>query len=281
MDFKEFTFRVVLLFLPGLGGFILFERLTVHKKTENTLLVLYSLVFGFAAYGLVWVLYSYLFPRINIHWQTNLPTTMAFWDELQDAKQPLKFPEIAEACFSAICVAIIASYLSNYYKCSGDRVGRFFGATRKSGSIDVWGAILNSSGTDFVTIRDADSDLAYDGWIYYFSEEQPTMELVLRDVAVYQNSDGSFLYQVGAMYFKLDSKKIALEFRGIKITDKFKLETQVANEKNQSTGSGGNDQRGSAEAGGNQSGANKPAPPAATPSTSSQVSAAATQKIGS
>jgi Family of unknown function (DUF6338) len=280
MDFKEFTFRVVLLFLPGLVGFILFERLTVHKKTENFLLILYSLVFGFAAYGFTWGAYSYLFPWINSHWLTTLPTKMVFWDELQDANRPLEFREIAAACLSAICVAIIASYLSNYKVLY--RVGRFFRATRKSGSIDVWGAILSASGTDFVTIRDKDADLAYDGWIYYFSEEQPTMELVLRDVAVYRNSDAVFLYQVGAMYFKLDPKKIALEFRGIKISDKFKLEAQAPNEKTEPTGSGGNDQRGPAETGGSQSGADKPASSAATRSTASQVSAAATsQKIDS
>jgi hypothetical protein len=93
MDLKEFTFRLVILFFPGLLAFMIFERLTVHKKTEPFFFVINSFVFGILAYFFTWTLSLSLFPLINGKIQTwhdqygipilDLPIRMAVWDELK------------------------------------------------------------------------------------------------------------------------------------------------------------------------------------------------------
>src|ERR1051325_6315457 len=61
MDLREFTFRLVILFFPGLLAFMIFERLTVHKKTEPFFFVINSFVFGIVAYFCTWTLSLGLF----------------------------------------------------------------------------------------------------------------------------------------------------------------------------------------------------------------------------
>jgi hypothetical protein len=129
--------------------------------------------------------------------------------------------------------------------------------------VDVWAYVLNSRDQDttFVTLRDIEQDLAYDGWIHLFSEDCSTTELLLRDVVVYRNSTSEALYQVGAMYFKLDPKRIILEFRGVKITPQYDI---YAKSKSATTESTTTPERGNTEKGRGQSHANEPATTSAT-----------------
>jgi hypothetical protein len=168
----------------------------------------------------------------------------------KNSNKSVELTEMGWTCGVAMFLAIAASWTSNHK--FHYRIARWLRISRKSGEIDVWGFVMNSSDpqTIFVTIRDPEADLTYDGWIYLFSEDHTTTELLLGDAAVYRNSTSEFLYQVGAMYFKIDPKKVILEFRGIPVTEKHKVEVKHVYEQ---------DQRGIAEERRSQSDTDEPA----------------------
>src|SRR4051812_3526404 len=97
MDLKEFTFRIVLLFIPGLIALMVFERLTIHKKLQPFFYVLSAMVFGLGAYLFIWISSLGLFPwfnetclkdhlifGLNYYIDFELPSQIAFWEDLQD-----------------------------------------------------------------------------------------------------------------------------------------------------------------------------------------------------
>jgi hypothetical protein len=200
-----------------------------------------------------------------------LPTKMVFWDELQNPSAKIELGEIAWVTLVAIGLAIVLATLSNFKV--HYRIARWCRVSKKSGEIDVWAYVMNSRAPDttFVTLRDIEQDLAYDGWIHLFSEDCSTTELLLRDVVVYRNSTSEGLYQVGAMYFKLDPKRIILEFRGVQITAQYKYERPITPEPPPSAPS----QRGNTEERRGQSDTNGPATPATSSTTPGPTIAAA------
>jgi len=288
VDVKEFTFRLAVLFFPGLIGFLIYDRLTVRKKVEIFFFVLNSFVFGALAYFWTWVASLKLFPFLNAqlvilnsHWHVlghstavnlRLPTKLTLWDELQTPNGHIDLNEIGWTTVIAVLMSLVFAFVSNrkiHY-----RFARFLRITKKSGEVDVWGFVMNSSGDTmtWITLRDTDTDLSYDGWIHSFSEDQITTELFLRDVSVYRNSTSDFLYQVGAMYFKIDPKKVILEFRAVPVTETHKTKEATNNEQEQSTATGGTNQRGIDKEGRGEHDPNK--------STSATPAAAATNETG-
>ncbi|MDB6066715.1 MAG: hypothetical protein JWR26_2923 [Pedosphaera sp.] len=276
MDLKEFTFRLILLFFPGLVAFVLFDRLTIHKKPELFVVVINSALFGFGAYGLVWLLSLGLFPYLNTLWSLNLPVKVGFWNALQDSTQKLEVAEIFLASVAAVLLALIATVFSNrkihYW------FARIMLLSKKSGELDVWAAVMNSRSTAFVTVRDTESDLMYDGWIQSYSEDHQLPEMMLRDVAVYRNSTGAFLYQIGAVYLKLNPEKVVLEFRGIAVTQTHQVKPQSDYEKPRSE-QGGSPQRGTPEEGRGEPDANRPTAAATAAATAREPAPASREEV--
>jgi hypothetical protein len=284
MDLKEFTFRLVVLFFPGLLAFMVFDRFTVHRKSEPFFFVTNSFVFGILAYCLTWVLSLGASPllnaqtqRIHARWSLipalSLPTKVMFWEELKDSSKSVELGEMGWTCGVGVCLALGASWISNrkiHY-----RIARRLGISKKSGELDVWAFVMNSREpeTSFVTLRDTEADLIYDGWVHHFSEDHTTTELLLRDVVVYRNSTGEFLYQIGAMYFKIDPKKVVLEFRAVPVTERHKVEAKNDYEQSQSEPKGELHQRGIAEERRSKPHADQSAPAAAPGSTAAESSA--------
>lgn len=206
---------------------------------------------------------------------------MVFWDELQNSSARIELGEIAWVTLVAIGLAVVLTALSNFKV--HYRIARLCRVSKKSGEVDVWAWVMNSRNPDttFVTLRDTEQDLAYDGWIHLYSEDCSTTELLLRDVVVYRNSTGEGLYQVGAMYFKLDTKKIILEFRGVQITPLYRYERPATPEPSTTP------ERRDTEEGRGQSDANRPAAATATatatapsPSSAAATTPTAPEEIG-
>jgi hypothetical protein len=221
MNFTEFAFRVLLLFFPGLVGILIMGQLTIQKKKEPFFFLLQALVLGVVSYFLTWLLYDGWCRWLNERWSLGLPMELSFFADLQDSKRALHFTEIAAASIIAVFVSLVGTYCSNRRFLF--RFARCFGLSNKTGALDVWGYVMESPRLVFVTVRDEDRDISYDGWIEAFSETEEKQELLLRDVGVYRGSDSAFLYQVGAMYLKLDPKKILLEFRGVPVNTKHQI----------------------------------------------------------
>lgn len=254
---------------------MIFDRLTVHKKCEPFFFAMNSFVFGMAAYVLTWWLCKDVFPLLNSRCMLNLPTRSGFWDELQDPTRHLEFFETMTACLASLFLAVAATIFSNrklHY-----RFARALGLSKKTGEMDVWGVAMSLPETTFVTLRDVELDLGYDGWIHAFSEDHQTMELFLRDVVVYRSSTSQPFYQIGAMYFKIDPNKIILEFRGMPVTLKYIVEINLNHETEQSE-STSTAKRGAAKEGGPEPDAKQSATSSATTTAPKELESTSSQE---
>ena len=101
------------------------------------------------------------------------------------------------------------------------QVARKIGVSEKFGDLDVWGYLLNMKNNDeliWITVRDHENGLIYDGRIIAFSDDSRNAELLLEDVCVYENTPtenetAKELYKVNTMYLSRNREKITLEYR--------------------------------------------------------------------
>ncbi len=147
MDITEFTFRLILLFIPGIIVSMIVDSLTTHKKRELYEIILGSLVFGFICY-LTYYLIT-LIPKIN------LPFT--FLDALIDSSTDLDFFEILITTSLSIPISLLFSYLINYKILY--RFAHRMKISYKFGDIDVWSYVMNlrNPECEWVVVRDVGS----------------------------------------------------------------------------------------------------------------------------
>lgn len=209
MPFTELTLRLLLLFLPGLLCAFLVAKLTVHRETKPFQLMLAAFVYGCLCYLLYFCIYWACIKGHNLFADTPRRTNFVFGKALLDVKVQLDFSEIVGASALAIPLGIgIGIFATRKW---GYKIARFLGATNRFGNVDIWNYFLNSDEVEWVRVRDTEDDLIFEGWVNLFSDEFKVNELVLRDVKVYQNSSGKYLYDVPAVYLARKPTALMIE----------------------------------------------------------------------
>lgn len=207
MELSEFTFKIILLFIPGLISFIIFDALTSHPETKLHRVLIESLLFGFMSY-FVYFLYTEL-PFID--------TQFSFLDTLTIENATLDFAEILKVSGLSILIGLIFSGIINVKLLY--RISRWFRITKKHGYVDLWSYVIDSDPSYWVIIRDIGNDLMYEGWVEGFSDSTEIDELFIRDVIVYKNSSGKLLYSSPALYIPTKRENLTIEFPRLSFTD--------------------------------------------------------------
>ncbi|MEW6104475.1 MAG: DUF6338 family protein [bacterium] len=213
MNITEFTIRLLLLFFPGIICAYIVDAFTIHKPRETFLFLLQSFVFGLSSYFLFWVvliIYNFVGSKLTL-W--SVKSEVVFLRALADSKVHISYSEIVWVCIISVLLAIVITIITTYK--IHFKIVQWLRITKKFGELDVWGYTFNMKEVNWVTVRDMEKDLAYDGWVQSFSDDSKDAELLLRDVRVYQNSSGEFLYQVDMMYISRNRDNIAIEIRNI------------------------------------------------------------------
>lgn len=154
---------------------------------------------------------------LNFIPNVSLTPQFHFQNLINDANQDINIVEVSLVSISSIFLGIIAILESTYKP--GYRLFQKLQISKKFGEIDVWGFALNSKAIEWVTVRDLEFNLVYDGWISAFSDDGDNSgELLLRDVEVYRNTTEDFLYKIPALYISREKTKISLEFRGVQFS---------------------------------------------------------------
>lgn len=205
MAASEFTVRLLLLFFPGVICAYIIDSLTIHRPKSQFEFILDSLVYGLASYLVYW---AALWGASHLGFQVR---PLVFLHALTDGRVSVSFRELAWASFVAsllaLCLTVISTHKLHF------RLARRLGLTKKFGELDVWGFVFNSPEIEWATVRDHAHGLAYDGWVQLFSDDSRSAELVLRDVKVYNNNTGEYLYEVPSLYLSLNRDGIIVEFR--------------------------------------------------------------------
>ncbi|MEI7482980.1 MAG: hypothetical protein WCK75_11635 [Elusimicrobiota bacterium] len=217
MEITEFTFRLLLLFVPGLLSLLIVDKLTNHKTYKPHEVFIYTLLLGFIDYMALYAILNVLL----VFWSEY--HDLYFLQSLKDTKANLNFSELFFATLLAFPLGIFVSAAINRKWLF--RLAYFLKVSRKFGYMAVGDYVmyLEAEGIEWVVVRDISKDLMYQGWAEAFSDSSEKKEIFLRDVIVYGESSGNKLYEVPGLYLNISDATV--EFVGLKPTgDKKKQE---------------------------------------------------------
>lgn len=224
MEISEFTFKLLLLFFPGIICAYITDHLTIHRPREAFDFLLQSFVYGIFSY----FIYGAGLKTISYFWPNRVNPDIAFLQALTDPNASFSIKEIFFTSGIAVLLACIFTVMLRYKL--PNRIAHSLGLTKKFGELDVWGYMLNMEEVVWVTVRDHKNDLIYDGWVQAFSDDSKDAELLLRDVSIYENSTAKRLYQVGAMYLSRNREDISIECRTLPVGEKILWKEDEKNE---------------------------------------------------
>ena len=206
MNIDILTIKLLFLFLPGIICAVIVARLTTHRDLKPLDYFIPSLIYGsliFVIYNLLSELWNSILPEA---WELPKYDILPTKDNLDSV---ISIYAIVIAIIIGVIVAFGISAIIN--KKLLHRLARSLRITRKFGDRDVWSYIMNSDGTEWLTIRDQENGLFYIGRLIAFSDEEPNREIVLDNTIVYDNNTGEERYNAGSVYFSFPSEGLIIE----------------------------------------------------------------------
>lgn len=222
MGITELTVRLLLLFFPGVICLFIVEALIVHRERKAHELFIFSYVYGLLSYFVYAVLHAIFAGITGAHFSTSetgivipLPESIRFSKSLTDASTGIDFLEIGLVTVVAVAVGIGLAYAINHKWLH--KLAQHIGVSRKFGDPDVWSFALNSQEIRWANVRDLQNKLIFAGYIYAFSDEEESAELLLTQVIVYNEVTGEELYQAERMYLSRKIDDLTIEFPDVPV----------------------------------------------------------------
>ncbi len=203
MNISEFAFNLLLIFFPGIICTYMVDMFTNHRERTQFQFLINVFLLGFG---------SYLFYAFVVYcFASNKIDNINFLNAISGGKTKISLKEILQVCAISSILAVIIIFI-NTHKLHF-RLFKTLKITNKFGEQDVWGFLMNSPSTEWVTVRDNENNIMYDGSVKAFSDNSKEAELLLENVSVYRNDSGKHLYDINAQYLSLNRDKISIEIR--------------------------------------------------------------------
>ncbi len=197
MEVTEVTLRLMLLGMPGIVAYLIICKITTKRKGTQLDSLLQIFLLSILSYSLLSGFYLILANisggRISI-----VSPLDRLIGSISSKANSILFWEIVAATTASIVVAFGWRY-AWYYKLL-TKLARFLKASDRYGDDGIMAAFLSSEQLhnkgEWLVVRDHSTNVFYNGHVHAWSvanDEQ--RELILLDVSVYSNIDGSFLYQ--------------------------------------------------------------------------------------
>ena len=197
MSITDYTFRLLLLFLPGIIAFIIIDNLTTHKDTKPIHWLLYSMLLGFLSY-LPWMLLTEVFKSTY-----GMQITTQFLLSLTNSTVPINFCEILIATGSSvICGLIIAKAINMGWFYS---VASWMGVSNKFPEIDSWSHCLSKYTPYWITVMDKETSTVYLGILDSSSDANDRDGIVLLNVTVIPKDSEEFHSEVVYLPTKMEN----------------------------------------------------------------------------
>ena len=203
MNISEFAFNLLLIFFPGIICAYMIDMFTNHREWTQFQFVINAFLLGFGSY-LLYAAVVYFFAPEKID-------SINFLNALSEGKAKISLKEILQVSAVSAVLAVVIIVI-NTHKLHF-RLFQTLKITKKFGEQDVWGFLMNSTSTEWVTVRDSENNIMYDGSVRVFSDNSKEAELLLENVSVYKNDSGKHLYDIHAQYLSLNRDKISIEIR--------------------------------------------------------------------
>ena len=213
MELSPFVIRLAVLAMPGILASSLYRTLRGVPDKRNWEVATRIFLFSFVSY----VLYAMIAPMVTM--VTRMVTGSAgsegasandaILQALYDHSMPLEWSQIFWASMIAVVLAFVACGVKHYGL--PNRLGVLLRVTRAIGDEDIWEYFHRRSDVDWVFVRDHKLGLVYYGSVRAYSDSGRDRELVLTDVDVSSNDDGTYLYSASVIYVSRRSHELTLE----------------------------------------------------------------------
>lgn len=211
MSVDVLTLRMAFLLLPGIVAYGIIAALAPQRDRTNTVIAILVIMLGLISYALVAVVGQVL----PAGWAKALdvPTLpLIFRTEAFTPSTPINFVEIIYGALIAALLGVALSVNINYSLLI--RLCRLLRLTNRHGDADTWSFLFNSrSVKGWVTVRNWENNIVYDGYVEAFSAGKQDRELILSRVKIYNNMTGAEVDSVPVLYLSFPKDKVALEFR--------------------------------------------------------------------
>lgn len=209
---SEFTLYMMLIFLPGIIAYKVFDELTEHREHKVHEVIIFAFLFGCLSYFTYYLFVKIVFIITGYSIMFYLP------DVLKDPSKA-SYSEI----FIASCLAVFVGFGCSAFdnKKLLHKLAYRIHVTRKHGEMDTFTFLLNSTLREdaWIIVRDKEDNLAYYGWVHTYSAGHEKNELFLVDVTVYDNTTGEELMKTQGIYLSKPKEKYIFEFPTIKTSD--------------------------------------------------------------
>lgn len=128
---------------------------------------------------------------------------------LADQEAEIRWEQVLIASGIGVLLGFLGGYVHNFSLVNW--LGRHIRATKRGADEDVWQMFFDSKKVTWVLVRDHSRDLAYFGFVSYYSDSGDTRELALESVDVYTNDGGDSLYSCDAVYISRPSDQLSIE----------------------------------------------------------------------
>lgn len=203
MGLSEFTFRLILIFIPGIISFIIIDNLTTHRPTKLHHWVIYSLLLGILSYMPLYIIFSVVGAVLDV----NMP--VQFITSIIDTKAGINFSEIIFASIYAIFFGFTFTKIINdgsafYY-------AQRLGLSDKFAELDAWDRFIKKFKPEWIRIRDIERNLLFQGVLQDTSDANDRDGIILTDVSVFSDDVGKFLYSTAAIYLPQKMESLLIE----------------------------------------------------------------------
>lgn len=198
MEISELTLKLILILIPGCISCVIYEKLTIHKTWSPFKFIVNAIIFGAISY----LLAQFIFQLFDAD-----SGFISFWKNLPSKEIP--YSVIVKTSLVSIIVGLSIVSL-DYFKLI-NRFGKLIHITNKYGDESLFYYFLNRKDILDVYIRDIDNGLTYLGDIVAYTENESTVEIVLKDVVVYSYGSSEEYYQVSEIYISRNKENLIIE----------------------------------------------------------------------
>jgi hypothetical protein len=198
MEISELTLKLIIILIPGAIATKIYQKISIHEKWTSFQFTVNSIILG----GI-----SYLITELIIEKCYEDHRLIKFWGNLPAENIP--FDLVIKTCIIGFFLSLLVSALDRYK--TVNRIAKTLLISNKYGDENLYSYFLNGRDVLEVYIRDFENNSTYHGLIDSYSEQESFCEIVLYNVAIYDNVGDNEPYYLDKIYLSRPKDKITIE----------------------------------------------------------------------
>lgn len=201
----QFLFNILILSVPGSICFLLYLKIAILRRDRKHNFSFYEIMFILISSIFTLLIYDSFVSIINRFFNTNYSLVLKKFINTIN----YTILELIILTLIGLFLGVVLSLFEN--KKILYHWAKKLNITNSYGDDDVWTFICNSPDVEWIFVRDHKYNLVYFGRLEQYSDPGEIRELLLSDVSVFSNSEGSYCYDTPKMYISRSPEDLTIE----------------------------------------------------------------------